>query len=93
MENVGHMRAGSERLQQFPPSTRLQFDNKLIEPAWNRMPCRLDRIELGRIRGQFLQMEPRVSIADCIQALAMVYRGAAPDHDDVTAKMFEQIPE
>ena len=86
---AGPSQAAEQRASEFGDVMRLAVGERVL----HRVPGRLDRIDLGRIAGQLLQMQPRVSIADLIQALAMVDRGAVPDHDDVTAKILEQIPE
>jgi len=60
------------------------------------VPGSLNRVELRGVGGQALQMQARVA---CAQGRQVGFRAgcvdgrAVPDHDDLSAKMLEQVPE
>lgn len=60
------------------------------------LPARLDRIELRGIGRRAFQVQARVACAQGRQIRVRAGRvdgGAVPDHDDMSTKMLEQIPE
>ena len=68
---------------------------RLTVCQWMRhgMPWRFDRVQLRRVRGQLLQVQTRVVVAERLQPLGVVDRRTGPDDDDVAAKMFKQVAE
>lgn len=57
------------------------------------VPSGLDRIELGSVGWQALQMQPRVFPAEITQGPRIMNGGAVPHHDDVTAQVAQQVPQ
>ena len=61
--------------------------------VFDGVPGSFDGVELGSVRGQALQMQPRIFPTEVTQGLRIVNGGAVPHHDDVTAQVTQQVPE
>lgn len=87
---------GSARFPQAGKKSAPELRNgvglAISERVFYRMPGGFDRIEFGRVGGQFLQMQARISVAELMQSLPVVDRGTVPNDDDLAAQMFEQVP-
>lgn len=73
--------AGQQRTTQLGDTLRLTIG----EWVFDGVPGRFDGIELRRVGGQFLQMQPRISLAKLLQSLSSVDRGTVPNDDDMAA--------
>ena len=56
-------------------------------------PHLLVRIELRRVGGQELEVQPRKAAAELSDAIALVDARVVPEHDHGTAKVPKQVPE
>jgi len=81
-----------------------QVDTELLDVVrsaigqrmFGKVPSCLDRVELRGVGRQTLKVQAWVTCAQGREVrvrAGCVDRGAIPDHDDVSAKMLEQVPE
>jgi len=58
-----------------------------------KLPDSLVGVELGRVAGEAVEMEPGVAVLERADGVAAVDRAVVPDHHHGAAEMAEQIPE
>jgi len=57
------------------------------------VPGSFDGVELGSVRGQAFEMQPRILPTELTQGPRIVNGSAVPHHDDVTTQVTQQVPE